>query len=182
MTHRLSRTRISQVKKRAVLDLLGGMRKQGLQYAKSSAPSQTTDMLQVMSLAQPFSGDRLAGMGRAWLFAGHGKCVVGDGVAWDMLERGERYYVRGVSELSRLRLEAGAPVSRDVTRREAEVKCVFTVLEVMFGLEYVVASFLSRLHWILSLPSDRLLLTLLPFFRRLAVCYKFEPAPCKSRS
>eukprot|EP00903_Cladosiphon_okamuranus_P014927 g13820.t2 len=121
-----------QVKKRAVLDLLGGMRKQGLVYAKSITPSQSSDMLHVMALSQPFSEDRLAGFDIAWLFSGDGgrgrggvKVAFGgkipDSVAAEVLLKGERYYLRGVSELSRLRLEAGAPVSRDVTRREAEV-------------------------------------------------------------
>lgn len=113
---------IEQVKKRAVLDLLGGMRKQGLLYAKSNTPSQTSDMLNVMALAQPFSDDGLAGSDVAWLFSrdGDGKRS-GGGVAAEILMKGEHYYLRGVSELSRLRLEAGAPVSRDITRREAEV-------------------------------------------------------------
>lgn len=115
-----------------MLDLLGGMRKQGLLYAKSNTPAQTSDMLHVMALSQPFSGDRLAGFDVAWLFSGDGGHHGGGGkvafggkspgsVAADVLLRGERYFLRGVSELSRLRLEAGAPVSRDVTRREAEV-------------------------------------------------------------
>lgn len=123
------------MKKRAVLDLLGGMRKQGLLYAKSNTPAQTCDMLHVMALSQPFSEDRLTGFDVAWLFSGDGghggaKGKVAYGgkspgcVAADVLRRGERYYLRGVSELSRLRLEAGAPVSRDVTRREAEVSCI----------------------------------------------------------
>lgn len=109
-----------QVKKRAVLDLLGGMRKQGLLYTKSNTPSQTSDMLHVMALAQPFSEDGLAGLDVAWLFSGDDG-VRGGGVAAEILTKGERYYLRGVSELSRLRLEAGAPVSRDITRREADV-------------------------------------------------------------
>lgn len=115
-----------------MLDLLGGMRKQGLLYAKSNTPTQTSDMLHVMALAQPFSEDRLAGFDVAWLFSDggsrsrNGKVIAGGGrgpggAAADLLRRGERYYLRGVSELSRLRLEAGAPVSRDITRREAEV-------------------------------------------------------------
>lgn len=116
-----------------MLDLLGAMRKQGLLYAKSNTPFQTCDMLHVMALSQPFSEDRLAGLDVAWLFSGDGGhggvggkvAFVGKStgaVAADVLLRGERYYLRGVSELSRLRLEAGAPVSRDVTRREAEVR------------------------------------------------------------
>lgn len=109
----------SQMKKRAVLDLLGGMRKQGLCHAKFAAPSEASDMLQVMALAQPFSADGLAGMESAWLFAAdRGK---NRGVAGDVQDKGGKYYLRSVSELSRLRLESGAPVSRDVTRREAEV-------------------------------------------------------------
>lgn len=122
-----------QVKKRAVLDLLGGMRKQGLLHGKSNTPAETSDMLHVMALSQPFSEDRLAGLDVAWLFsgdAGHrgGKVAFGGkspgSLAADVALRGERYYLRGVSELSRLRLEAGAPVSRDMTRREAEVRCL----------------------------------------------------------
>lgn len=115
-----------------MLDLLGGMRKQGILYAKSNTPAQTSDMLHVMALCQPFSGDRLVGFDVAWLFSGDGGHRDGGNVAFggksagsvaaDVLLRGERYYLRGVSELSRLRLEAGAPVSRDVTRREAEVR------------------------------------------------------------
>lgn len=117
-----------QVKKRAVLDLMGGMRKQGISHAKSNTPPQTSDMLHVMALAQPFCGDGLAGFDVAWLFSGDGgtrnaKVTGTDDVAADLLRRGERYYLRGVSEVSRLRLEAGAPVSRDMTRREAEVGC-----------------------------------------------------------
>lgn len=110
-----------QVKKRAVLDLLGGMRRQGLRYAKSSTPPQASDMLHVMALAKPFSADRLAGFDDAGVLAG------GDGgrgavshVA-DVMRKADKYCRRGLSELSRLRLEAGAPVSRDITRREAEV-------------------------------------------------------------
>lgn len=116
-----------QVKKRAVLDLLGGMRKQGLLYAKSNTPSQASDMLHVMALAQPFSADDLAGLDVAWLLSGRdengggGNSVGRGSFAADILRKGERYYLRGVSELSRLRLEAGAPVSRDITRREAQV-------------------------------------------------------------
>ncbi|CAM9165037.1 unnamed protein product [Ectocarpus sp. 4 AP-2014] len=115
-----------QVKKRAVLDLLGGMRKQGLSHAKSNTPPQTSDMLHVMALAQPFCEDGLAGFDIAWLFSGGGgtrnAAVNGtDDVAADLFRRSERYYLRGVSEVSRLRLEAGAPVSSDITRREAEV-------------------------------------------------------------
>lgn len=116
-----------------MLDLLGGMRKQGILYAKSNTPAQTSDMLHVMALCQPFSGDRLVGFDVPWLFSGDGGQLGGGKVAFggkspgsvaaDVLLRGERYYLRGVSELSRLRLEAGAPVSRDVTRREAEVRC-----------------------------------------------------------
>lgn len=118
-----------QVKKRAVLDLLGGLRKQGISHAKSNTPPQTSDILHVMALTQPFCGDGLAGVDVAWLFSGDGggnrnaKFNGTDTVAADLLRRGERYYLRGVSELSRLRLEAGAPVSRDMTRREAEVGC-----------------------------------------------------------
>ena len=110
-----------QVKKRAVLDLLGGMRKQGLRYAKSYTPPQASDMLHVMALAKPFSADRLAGFDDACVLAG------GDGgkgaashVA-DVMRKADKYCLRGLSELSRLRLEAGAPVSRDMTRREADV-------------------------------------------------------------
>ncbi|CAM9468160.1 unnamed protein product, partial [Ectocarpus sp. 12 AP-2014] len=115
-----------QVKKRAVLDLLKGMRKQGLSHAKSNTPSQTSDMLHVMALAQPFCEDGLAGFDIAWLFSGDGgtrnaKVNGTDEVAADLLRRSERYYLRGVSEVSRLRLEAGAPVSSDITRREAEM-------------------------------------------------------------
>lgn len=107
------------MKKRAVLDLLGGMRKQGLRYAKSATPPQTSDMLHVMALAQPLSSDRLVGVSDACLFVdGEGKC----GISVDLLERAERYFLRGTSEMMRLRLEAGAPVSRDITRREAEVR------------------------------------------------------------
>lgn len=115
--------------------MLGGMRKQGLLYAKSNTPAQTCDMLHVMALSQPFSEDRLAGLDVAWLFSGDGSGAKKQGngkvacggkspasLAADVLSRGERYYLRGVSELSRLRLEAGASVSRDVTRREAEVR------------------------------------------------------------
>lgn len=110
----------TQVKKRAVLDLLRGMRSQGLRNAKSCTPVQTSDMLHVMSLRQPFSADCLAGMDKPWLFAGHAKGS-NVGQAAEVVEKGERYYLRGLSELSRMRLEAGAPVSRDITRREAEV-------------------------------------------------------------
>lgn len=116
-----------QVKKRAVLDLLGGMRKQGLSHAKSITPPQASDMLHVMALAQPFCQDGLAGFDVAWIFSGGGGTRIAkvggtDDVAADLLRRSERYYLRGVSELSRLRLEAGAPVSSDITRREAEVE------------------------------------------------------------
>lgn len=118
-----------------MLDLLGGMRKQGILYAKSNTPAQTSDMLHVMALCQPFSGDRLVGFDVAWLFSGDGGHRGGGksagSVAADVLLRGERYYLRGVSELSRLRLEAGAPVSRDVTRREAEVRCWYNRVAVM---------------------------------------------------
>lgn len=105
-----------------MLDLLGGMRKQGLRYAKSSTPAQASDMLHVMALAKPFSADRLAGFDDACVLAG------GDGgkgaashVA-DVMRKADKYCLRGLSELARLRLEAGAPVSRDMTRREAEVR------------------------------------------------------------
>ncbi|CAM9377533.1 unnamed protein product, partial [Scytosiphon promiscuus] len=113
-----------QVKKRAVLDLLGGMRKQGILYAKSNTPGQTSDMLNVMALARPFSEDRLAGLEAGWLFHGDGSSGHGNvrgRFCADLSRRGERYYLRGLNELSRLRLEAGAPVSKDITRREAEV-------------------------------------------------------------
>lgn len=85
------------------------------------------DMVHVMTLPQPFAEDQLVGAQRSWLF-GSG-AIDGRGAsppaaaAGDILDRGERYYLKGVSELSRLRLEAGAPVSKDITRREAEV-CV----------------------------------------------------------
>lgn len=115
------------MKKRAVFDLLKGMRKQGILHAKSNTPTHTSDMLRVMALAQPFAQHGLAGSNVAWLFrGGDGNCTVGKGsgdhgVAADILKKGERYFIRGVSELSRLRLESGAPVSRDITRKEAEV-------------------------------------------------------------
>lgn len=82
-----------------------------------------------MALPQPFSADRLPGFDRSCLFAAYSSSseVIRGGVGKvvaDVLEKGDSYYLRGVSELSRLRLEAGAPVSRDVTRREAEVRYV----------------------------------------------------------
>ena len=104
-----------------MLDLLGGMRRQGLRFAKSSTPPQASDMLHVMALAKPFSADRLAGFDDAGVLAG------GDGGRGaashlaDVMRKADKYCLRGLSELSRLRLEAGAPVSRDMTRREAEV-------------------------------------------------------------
>ena len=104
-----------QVKKRAVLDLLGGMHKQGLRSSKSCTPSQTSDMLHVLALGQPFSANHLAGMDRPWLFTSE------DSHASEMFVKGERYFLRSLSELSRLRLEAGAAISKDLTRREAEV-------------------------------------------------------------
>lgn len=115
---------IDQVKKRAVLDLIGGMRNQGLRYAKSSTPAQASDMLHVMALVKPFSADRLAGFDDACVLAGgDGSKGAASHVA-DVMKKADKYCLRGLSELSRLRLEAGAPVSRDMTRREAEVTTV----------------------------------------------------------
>ncbi|CAB1097864.1 unnamed protein product [Ectocarpus sp. CCAP 1310/34] len=157
-----------QVKKRAVLDLLGGLRKQGLSHAKSNTPPQTSDMLRVMALAQPFCEDGLAGFDIAWLFSGDGgtrKAKVNgtDDVAADLLRRSERYYLRGVSELSRLRLEAGAPVSSDITRREAEVMrglaenlglLVLQQRGVATALESDLLSFVQEVRAMQSLTTD----------------------------
>ncbi|CAN0109706.1 unnamed protein product [Ectocarpus sp. 6 AP-2014] len=157
-----------QVKKRAVLDLLGGMRKQGLSHAKSNTPPQTSDMLHVMALAQPFCADGLAGFDVAWLFSGEGgtrnaKVNGTDDVAADLLSRSERYYLRGVSEVSRLRLEAGAPVSSDITRREAEVMrglaenlglLVLQQRGAATALESDLLSFVQEVRAIQSLTTD----------------------------
>ena len=115
-----------QVKKRAVLDLLGGMRKQGLKHAKSSTPGEASDMLHVMAVPQPFAADQLAGAERSWVLGNgviddHATTTAAASAVRGMLDRGERYFFKGLSELSRLRLEAGAPVARDISRREAEV-------------------------------------------------------------
>lgn len=107
------------MKKRAVLDLLGGMHKQGLHHTKSSTPSQVSDMLHIMSLNQPLPVERLAGMDRPWLFP-----TSDDDHACEMLDKAERYFLRSLNELSRIRLEAGAAISKDVTRREAEVRVI----------------------------------------------------------
>lgn len=98
-----------------------GMRKQGICPRRSSIPSEMGNMLNVMTLVQPFSADQLAGMDRAWLWLGGKDAGRSEPVIGNVLERAEKYFLRGVCELSRLRLEASAPASRDITRGEVEV-------------------------------------------------------------
>lgn len=126
ITHPNKRVSV-QVKKRAVLDLLVGMRKQGLKHAKSFTPGEASDMLHVMAIPQPFAADQLAGTEPSWLLdnsviEGHAPTPGAASAVSDILHRGERYFFKSLSELSRLRLEAGAPVARDLSRREAEVQ------------------------------------------------------------
>lgn len=109
-----------QVKKRAVLDLLAGLKREGLSHARVSTPSQMWDMLHVLALPQPFSGDVLAGTDAAWLLR-DGDDDSELSALRQVLQGAEHYHQRSLCELVRLRLEAGAPASRDVTRRETEV-------------------------------------------------------------
>lgn len=135
-----------QVKKRAVLDLLGGLRQEGVEFARACTPKETSNMLHVMGLSQPFSEDRLAGVDASWVVACEGVDGL-QGTAVDiMLEGAERYYLRGVCELSRLRMEASAPASRDVTRREVEVG--YIAFEEGFVVSYSLCHSHSNFIWI----------------------------------
>ncbi|CAM9114855.1 unnamed protein product [Choristocarpus tenellus] len=116
-----------QVKKRAVLDLLSELKKQGLSHAKAAIPVEVLDILQVMTSLTPFQEDFLAGPGCGPEVLVRGFNGDSDDIhetrqaVGEIAKRADYYYLKSLSEVMRLRLEASSPVAHDITRREAEV-------------------------------------------------------------
>ncbi|CAM9174987.1 unnamed protein product, partial [Phaeothamnion confervicola] len=111
-----------QMKRRAVLDMLGALRNHGLSAFASAVPPLAKDVPAVMALPAPFLAATLGGTD---IVAAAGAATAGGAgsaaaAAWAaMWARAERYFYAGMAEQTRLRLEASAPVSADVSRREA---------------------------------------------------------------
>jgi midasin len=95
-----------QVKRRAVIDLLRGLKRQGLSAARAGVPYQTRDALCVLSLPTPYTLQSLA---------------TASGTTSTTWLRADAYHYKAIAEVARLRLESEAPASKDITRREGGI-------------------------------------------------------------
>jgi midasin len=95
-----------QVKRRAVIDLLRGLKRQGLSAARADVPYETRDALCVLSLPTPYTLKSLA---------------TASGTTNTTWLRADTYHYKAIAEVARLRLESEAPASKDITRREGGI-------------------------------------------------------------
>jgi hypothetical protein len=100
------------IKKRAVLDLLRGLKGQGLHTDAFAVPAESRQIYTGMSLPSPFSWETLL---LPWGQSMPGACKVKASPIW---LRAERYYFRSMCEISRFRLETSAAISSDISRQE----------------------------------------------------------------
>lgn len=97
------------MKYRAVADLLSSLKEQGISPYLGTVPAQCRSMQQVLSSSAPLVCESAGDL--AW-FVDSPKNVV---------EHGERYFVRNSSELNQMRTQVAAPSARDVPLRDAQL-------------------------------------------------------------
>lgn len=104
------------VKHRAMTEFLKRLKGEGISHLKSVVPGEIRRPVEIFALSPLLHEEFACDLGHS--FDAHSSVSPLGG---SVLEQAEGYYIRNVSEVNQLRVQVTAPISGDITSREASV-------------------------------------------------------------